>query len=60
MSVDLSFQKKQKIDFQDVAMSANGMVLATFALQDTPMLPTMFQVNWPVHSGEEVKNRFSR
>ena len=31
-----------------------------FDLQITPMLPTMFQVNWPFGSGEEAKNRFSR
>ena len=27
--------------------------------QVTPMLPTKFQVNWPIGSGE-AKNRFSR
>ena len=26
----------------------------------TPMLPIKFQVNWPLGSGEEAKNRFSR
>ena len=29
-------------------------------LQCTPMLPTKIQVNWPFHSGEDTKNRFSR
>ena len=24
------------------------------------MLPTKFQVNWPIHSGDEAKNRVSR
>ena len=36
------------------------MILAIFALQDTPMLPTKFIVNLPFGSGEEAKNRFSR
>ena len=35
-------------------------ILAIFDLQVTPMLPTMFRVNWPFPSGEEAKNRFSR
>ena len=35
------------------------MILAIFALQVTPMLPTKFRVNWPFGSGEETKNRFS-
>ena len=29
-----------------------GTILAIFALQGTPMLPTKFQVNWPFGSGE--------
>ena len=29
-------------------------ILAIFYLQDTPMLPTKFQVNWPFGSGEEA------
>ena len=37
-----------------------GMILATFDLQVTPMLPSKFGVNWPVGSGDEAKNRFSR
>ena len=36
------------------------MTVAIFYLQVTPMLPTKFQVNWPLCSGEEAKNRFSR
>ena len=35
-------------------------ILAMFNLQVTLMLPTKFQVNWPLGSGEEAKNRFSR
>ena len=37
-----------------------GTILAVFDLQVTPMLPTMFGVNWLLGLGEEVKNRFSR
>ena len=40
---------KQKIDF------LIGMILATYDLQVTPMLPTKFRVNWPLGSGEEAK-----
>ena len=36
------------------------MILATFDLQVTPMLPTKFEVNWLFGSGEEAKNTFSR
>ena len=36
------------------------MILANFDLQVTPMLPTKFRVSWPLGSGEEAKNRFSR
>ena len=39
---------------------AISMILATFDLQVTMMLPTKFGVNWPFGSGEEAKNRFSR
>ena len=54
-------EKKQKIDFQDGGHLGFPirMILATFDLPVTPMLPTKFQVNWPLGS-EEVKNRFSR
>ena len=55
-------EKKRKIDFQDSGHLGFpiGMILAIFALQVTPMLPTKFWVNWPFGSGEEAKNRFSR
>ena len=36
------------------------MILATFDLQVTLMLPTKFQVDWTFGPGEEAKNRFSR
>ena len=57
--------EKRKIDFQDGHHDGNsgfpiGMVLTTFDLQVTPMLPTKFQVNWPLGSEGEAKNRFSR
>ena len=32
------------------------MILATFYLQVTPILPTKFQVSWPFSSGEEKNN----
>ena len=35
-----------------------GMILGIFDLQVTPMHSTKFQVNWPLGSGEETKNRF--
>ena len=35
-----------------------GTILAVFARQVTPMLPTRFQVSWPFGSGEEAKNKF--
>ena len=58
-------EKKRKIDFQDGCHYGHlgfliGMSLATFDLQVTLMLPTLFKVNKPFGSGEEVKNRFSR
>ena len=55
-------EKKQKIDFQDGSHLGFpiGTILAFFDLQVTPMLPTMFRVNWLLGSGEEAKNRFSR
>ena len=33
------------------------MILATFNLQVTTMLPTKFRVKWPSGSGEEAKNK---
>ena len=62
-SIGLSVQeKKRKIDFQDGGHLGFpiGTILAIFDLQDTPMLPSKFGVNWPFVSGEEEKNRFSR
>ena len=58
-------EKMQKIDFQDCCHGSHlgfpiRMILAIFDLQVTPMLPTMFGVNWLLGSGEEAKNRFSR
>ena len=65
-STGLSVQeKKRKIDIQDSGHSGHlgfpiGTILAIFDLQDTPMLPSNFGVNWPFGLGEEAKNRFSR
>ena len=62
-STGLSVQeKKQKIDFQDGSHLGFPIrtILAIFDLLVTPMLPTMFGVNWLLGSGEEAKNRFSR
>ena len=62
-SIGLSVQeKKQKIDFQDGCHGSHlgfliGTILAIFDLQVTPMLPTMFAVNWLLGS-EEAKNSF--
>ena len=58
-------EEKQKTDFQDGRHGGHlgfpiGMILATFALPVTLMLPSKFGVNWPFGSGEEAKNRFSR
>ena len=63
MSIGLSVQKL-KIDFKHGDHGGHfgfpiGTILAFFDLQVTLMLPTKFQVNWPLCS-EEVKNRFSR
>ena len=63
---DHSFQEvKRKINFQEGGHDGHfgfqiGTILAIFDLQDTLMLPTKFQVNWPFGSGEEEKNRLSR
>ena len=53
------------MDFQDDCHSGHlgirlGTILAIFDLQVTPMLPTKFDVNWPLGSGEEAKTRFSK
>ena len=57
-------RRSEKIDFQDGHHGGHlgfpiSMILATFDLQVTLMLPTMFDVNWPFGSGE-AKNRFSK
>ena len=60
-SIGLSVQeKKQKIDFQDGCHCGHlgfqtGTILAIFDLQVTPMLPTMFGVNWLLGLGEDAK-----
>ena len=36
------------------------MILTTFDLQVTSILPMKFRVSWPFVSGEEVQNRFLR
>ena len=59
----LSIQEKFKIDFQDGNCGGHlvfpiGTLLAIY-LQVNSMILTKFQVNWPLGSGEEVKNRFS-
>ena len=62
-SIGLSVQeKKRKIDFEDGGHlgSPIGTILPFFDLQVTPMLPSKFGVHWPLGSGEEAKNRFSR
>ena len=60
MSISLLCQEKKRTDFQDGGhlRFQIGRILAIFDLQDTPMLPTKFQVSWSFGSGE-VKNRFS-
>ena len=66
MSVGLLFEeKKRKISLQDGGYGGHlgfqiGTSLAIFVPKDTPMLPTKFQVNCPLVSGEEGINRFSR
>ena len=65
-AISLLFQeKKRKVDFQDGCHGSHlgfpiGTILANFDLQVTPMLPRKFGVKWPLGSGEEAKNRFSR
>ena len=54
-----------KKDFQDGHLGNHlGLrivtILVIFDLQVTTLLPTKFQVNWPLGSGEEAKNRISR
>ena len=57
--------EEAKIDFQDGSQGGHlvfliGIIFANFDLQVTPMLPTIFQINWSFSSEEEAKNRFSR
>ena len=42
-------EKKQKLDCQDGGHLGFpiGTILAIFYLQETPMLPTKYLVNWP-------------
>ena len=56
-SIGLSVQEKETIDFQDGHHGGPlwfpiRMILVTFNLQVSPMLPTKFQVNWPFSSEE--------
>ena len=56
--IGLSVQeKKRKIDFQDGSHLGFPIctILAIFDLQDTPMLPSNFGVNWPF--GQEKKRK---
>ena len=59
--IGLSVQeKKRKIDFWDSGHGGHirfpiGMILDTFYLQLTLMLPTKFQVKWHFSSGEKAK-----
>ena len=58
-------RRSEKKDFQDGHYGSHpgfpiSMILATFDLQVTLMLPTKFGVKWPFGSGEEAKNSFSR
>ena len=67
VSSQLAFglRRRRKKDFQHGYQGSHlgfpiSMVLAIFDLQVTLMPPTTFGVNWPLGSGEEVKNRLSR
>ena len=56
---------KRKKDLQNGGHGSHlgipiGIILATFDLQVTMLLPTKFRVNWHLSLGEEAKNRFSR
>ena len=49
-SIDQSVQEKNfNIDFQDLGFPIT-MILATFDLQITSILPMKFRVNWPFGS----------
>ena len=45
---------------QEKKCTSISMILVIFNLQEPPMLPTKFHVNWSFSSGEEAKNSFSR
>ena len=54
-------RSEKKKDFQDGPHGSHpgfpiGTILAIFALPVTVMLPTKFEVNWPLRSREEAKN----
>ena len=58
-------EKKRKIEFQFGRHGGHPgfpirMILATFDLKATLMIPTKLQIKWSFGSGEEAKNRFSR
>ena len=52
--------RSENIDFQDGRHLGfpSLTIVAIFDLQDTPMLPTKFRINWPFSSGEEGKIDF--
>ena len=54
-------EKKCTIDFQDGGHlgCSISLILVIFNLQEPPMLPTKFHVNWSFSSGEDAKNSFS-
>ena len=56
---------KGKADFQNDCCGTHlgfpiGKILASFDLRVTMILPTKFRVDWPLLSGDEKQNRFSR
>ena len=53
----IQFRRRSKLNFQDGChlRFLIDMILAILDLQVTPMLPTMFQVNWPFNSEEAKK-----
>ena len=59
--MSLLVEEKQEIDFKDGShlLFPIRMILAIFDLQAT-RCSLQRNVNWPLDSGEEVKNRFSR
>ena len=64
-SIVLSVKEKFKIDFQENHHGGHlgfliGPILAIFDLHVTMILPTKFRVSWPLVSGDEGQNRFSR